>query len=136
MSEFWTNKIIKKSRKKHICAYCDVIIPVGSSYSRESGNYEGNMQDYALCLRCRKLLESNTPTWNSDDGELGNFHENFMESTFIKCPNCGSSFVGDVSYSLDKMRVTIVCDHCDEIYRVDLSAENLLMISEDIHVKQ
>lgn len=135
MSEFWSSVIVKKSRKKHRCEYCGAVIEIGSSYSRESGKYEGEMQDYALCLRCRKLLDSNDPTWECD-GELGNFHEAFMDSKFIKCPHCGSCFVGDVSYCTDMMRVTIVCDHCDEIYRVDLSADNLLQCCEANNVKQ
>ena len=126
MSEFWLSKIVKKSRKKHRCEYCGAVIEPGSSYSRESGKYEGEIQDYALCLRCRTLLDSNNPTWAMDDGELGNFHDAFMDSNFIQCPACKSPYVGEVSYSLDMMRVTLVCDKCDEIYRVSLDVETLL----------
>jgi hypothetical protein len=125
MIEFWTSVIVKKSRKKYHCEYCNAPIEIGSSYSRESGKYEGEMQDYALCLRCRKLLDSNNKTWECD-GELGNFHDSFIESKAIDCPHCGSIYCESVSYTKDMMRATIVCDSCDEIYRVDLSAENLL----------
>ena len=126
MSEFWSSVIVKKSRKKHCCEYCGAVIEIGNSYSRESGKFEGDIQDYALCLRCRKLLDSNNPTWAMDDGELGNFHDAFMDSRFIKCQKCNSSWVGDVIYSDDMTGVSITCDKCGEIYKVDLSAENLL----------
>lgn len=125
--EFWNSVIVNKSRKKYRCEYCERIIEIGSSYSRESGKFEGEMQDYALCLRCRKLLDSNDKTWECD-GELGNFHDAFMESKFIDCPHCGSVYVNEVGYTYDKMQATILCDTCDEIYRVDLSAENLLSV--------
>ena len=128
MSEFWYSVIVKKSRKNHHCEYCGRFIEVGSSYSHESGKFEGEMQDYALCLRCRKLLDSNTATWNSDDGELGNFHDAFMDSKFIKCHECGSTCVGDVIYKDDMTSVSLTCDDCGKIYVVDLSAENLLKV--------
>ena len=125
-NEFWNSVIVKKSRKKHRCEYCGAVIEIGASYSRESGKFEGEMQDYALCLRCKKLLESNNPTWETYDGELGNFHDAFMDSNFIQCPSCKSRYVGEFTYSLDMMGVTITCDHCDELYRVSLDAETLL----------
>ena len=126
MNEFWNSVLVKKSRKKHNCEYCGAVIEVGTSYSRQSGKFEGEIQDYALCLRCRQLLDSNNPTWAMDDGELGNFHDAFMDSKFIQCPSCKSRYVGEVAYSRDMTRVTIICDKCDEIYRVSLDAETLL----------
>lgn len=125
MSEFWSSVIVKKARKQHRCEYCGAVIEIGTSYSRESGNFEGEMQDYALCLRCRKLLDSNDQTWAFDE-ELGNFHDAFMDSKFIKCEKCGSSWVGDIIYKDDMTSVAITCDKCDAVYVVDLSCENLL----------
>jgi hypothetical protein len=125
MSEFWTSILVKKSRKKHRCEYCGAVIEIGASYSRESGKFEGEMQDYALCLRCRKLLDSNNPTWAMDDGELGNFHDAFVDSYFVHCPKCGQNDISDFHYSEDQMTIKIECE-CGEDYTVDLSAENLL----------
>jgi len=125
MIEFWTSAIVKKSRKKYRCEHCSNDIEIGFSYSRESGKYEGDMQDYALCLRCRKLLDGNNPIWDNDDDELGNFHEKLMNSRFVDCPQCGKQTVSEFEYSEDGMSIKIECE-CGNKYSVDLSAENLL----------
>jgi len=125
MSEFWTSKLIKKSRKQHRCEHCDNTIQIGTSYSRESGMYEGQIQDYALCLRCVALLTGNNPIWDDDNGELGNFHEKLMDSYFTNCPKCGKHTISDFEYSEDEMTIKIECE-CGADYTVDLSAENLL----------
>lgn len=125
MSDFWVSKSIKKSRKPHRCAHCDEKIEVGSSYSREIGLWEGDFQDYALCLRCMTLLNSHDPIWESD-GELGNFHEKLMDSHFVNCSHCGQRDMSEFRYFNNGMSIEIECAECDKKFIVDLSAENLL----------
>lgn len=132
MSEFWNSAIVKKSRKPYRCAYCSRTIEVGTSYSRESGKWEGEMQDYALCIRCSELLDSNDPVWCSYDGELGNFHDNLMDSLFLDCPKCGKNLIADFNYIENKMKIEIECDDCGEKYTVDLSSDNLLKDKRNI----
>ena len=129
MIEFWNSVIVKKSRKKYRCAHCGVVIDVGSSYSRESGKYDGEMQDYALCLRCRKLLDSNSEIWGLIDGELGEFHDKLVDSNFICCPECGDR-AGSYKYSDNMMKIEFFCDNCKNNFTIDLSSENLLKEEE------
>lgn len=54
---FW-NSIERKARKEHSCIYCGKTIEKGETYSRESGTFEGEFNDYCLCLRCVWLINS------------------------------------------------------------------------------
>ena len=124
MSEFWNSTLIKKSRKVHRCEHCHVKIEIGQPYIRETGKYEGEFNNYSLCVRCKTLLTNNNSVWD-DDEELGEFHDKFMDSRFAKCPRCGHTDIYNSIYSDDMMSVEIICN-CLTSYTVDLSAENLL----------
>ena len=53
--EFYTENHIKRSRKPHQCHICKCEIPVGSSYYRESGMYEGEFFDRCTCKPCAQI---------------------------------------------------------------------------------
>ena len=124
MSEFWNSTLIKKSRRVHRCEHCHVKIEIGQPYYKETGKYEGEFNNYSLCVRCKKLLTNSNPIWD-DDEELGEFHDKFMDSRFVQCPKCGGLSVDRYVYSDDMMTVELTCD-CGETHNVNLSAENLL----------
>jgi hypothetical protein len=124
MSEFWNSTLIRISRQVHKCEHCYGKIDKGQSYYRETGKYEGEFCDYALCLRCKKLLNSGNENWTDED-ELGEFHEKFMDSEFSKCPSCRITNISKSFYSENMLSAHFICE-CGKEYTVDLSAENLL----------
>ena len=62
---------ISKSRKDHKCDFCTSTIPVGSSYVRNSGIWEGTGFTQAICDPCFAHIDKCdrcTDAWR--DGEL------------------------------------------------------------------
>ena len=126
---FWQSKLIKKSRKSHQCEYCLGTIPLASSYYRESGTCDGDLQSYALCIRCHKYIEKRT--WESyDDNYLGNFLDDLFEcEEVLECPSCGELPISHKEVDwIDSQRLYVRC-HCvsesckgdDAEYLVDLT---------------
>jgi DNA-directed RNA polymerase subunit RPC12/RpoP len=127
MTDFWDSNYVKKSRKDHVCEFCYGKILQSSSCYHEHGKYDGEFQDYYLCERCRELVDSRDERWEwHESGELGEFHELFIDGGYIKCPKCGSNNYDKIDYSKDALSCTISCDNCDNEYKLNLSAENLL----------
>jgi hypothetical protein len=124
---FWNSTHISKSRKDHKCEFCNVIIPKNSFCWNEAGTFDDDFSNYYLCERCKKLICSGSETWTDDyDNELLNFYDCLYESDIINCPKCNSTDIDIVEYSDDRMSCKIECNECDNIYSLDLSAENLL----------
>lgn len=55
MLDFYNEAHIKVSRKPHKCHICTCEIPVGSSYFRESGKFDGEFFDRCTCKPCDKI---------------------------------------------------------------------------------
>lgn len=53
--EFYTATHVKRSRKAHLCHICRCEIPIGSSYFRESGMYDGEFFDRCTCNPCDRI---------------------------------------------------------------------------------
>lgn len=56
--EFLETRIIRKSRKPHICSECGETIPTGSSYHVASGLSEGDFWSFKTCLVCNEIREA------------------------------------------------------------------------------
>ena len=56
MSDFYNEKIVKKSRKDHKCDICRDTISSGSSYKRINALFEGNVSTTKVCERCIPVL--------------------------------------------------------------------------------
>lgn len=48
---FWNSKKVK-AKKRHRCLYCGQSIEIGELYSRETGIFEDDFQNFALHLEC------------------------------------------------------------------------------------
>ena len=71
---FHQNKIVKKSRKAHVCEHCNLEIPVGISYNIASGIFDGDFYHIKEHLECsRAYIELNKnecnffPLYDSDN---------------------------------------------------------------------
>lgn len=53
--EFSNTKFIGKSRKDHICCFCQSTIPSGTSYYAQANKYEGEFYILKMCPICRKV---------------------------------------------------------------------------------
>ena len=49
---FWNSRT-RIARIPHRCEYCGKQIEVGEQYSRETGVYDGEFNDYSMCSRCK-----------------------------------------------------------------------------------
>ena len=128
MADFWESKHIKKSRKKHHCEFCFVIIPIGSSCWNEVGKFIGDFNNYYLCERCKSLIDSGYP-WHDSGDWLGEFIEALQYTDALKCPECQYVYSATIiEVAKDKMSLSAICDNCDARYIVDLSVENLLKV--------
>lgn len=115
---FWKSRQYK-SKKQHRCEYCDKTIEVGEEYSRETGTFEGDFQDFCLCFRCDFVIDK-----FENDEYLGDFYETVFEN-FLDCPACGDCNLREHEFSADKMSCECECDHCDEKWTADLSIEGI-----------
>ena len=56
-SDFGADRVIKKSRKPHRCDECFGVIPVGSTYTRHAGSWEGDFFSFVSCRPCEELRD-------------------------------------------------------------------------------
>lgn len=117
---FW-NSVKRKARKEHRCIYCSKIIKKSEEYSRETGTFAGEFNDYCLCLRCLWLIE----TFASDNEYLADIWETLFNNDLINCPSCGSSNLRDYMMLENYLKMKCECDNCDEKWVADLSVEGL-----------
>jgi hypothetical protein len=89
MSNFWNNRRIKKTRKKHRCECCGQIIPVGNSCEYSAGKFDGDFFFQYVCERCwnwvldnRDRLDSSELSW---DEVIEIMSDDFRENV---CCNC------------------------------------------------
>ena len=122
---FW-NSIKRKARKEHSCIYCRKIIAKGEEYSRETGIFDGDFNDYCLCLRCVWLIN----TFETDKEYLADIWETLINNDLIPCPSCGSNNPRECSMIENKQKVECECDECDEKWVADLSIEGLKEIKK------
>lgn len=118
---FWRSKQIKEARKPHECAYCGRTIRVGERYSRETGTYEGEFDDYCLCDRCSWFVRET----KIHEDELGCLTDDLFGCDIVRCPSCGSSNCRYYGLTKDKMFMYCECKECDEWWAADLSIEGL-----------
>lgn len=59
MSDFYSERQIKKTRKDHKCLGCREKIPKGTTAFYISGVYEGDFGAYYFCIPCRDYLDRN-----------------------------------------------------------------------------
>ncbi len=118
---FWESRKINKTRKEHLCEYCETIIKTGTSCYNEKGVCNGDFNNYYLCNRCHDVLPIN----DDNDGLLGEFCEDFMTQGYIKCPECGYRHQSKLEMAEDKLSCKCECSNCEEEWTQDLSAESV-----------
>ena len=117
---FWNSRE-HKAKKEHRCIYCGKKIEIGETYSRETGTFEGEFNDYCLCLRCVFAIDK-----FEEKGEyLGDFYETIFNEGLLVCPSCGTTNLREYSFSKDAMTCECECDNCDEKWVADLSIEGI-----------
>jgi len=45
----------RKARKEHKCCECRIKITAGTEYMYKSGVWDGNPQDYKMCMNCHEI---------------------------------------------------------------------------------
>lgn len=65
---------VKATRKPHRCAYCNKLIPAGSSATKEHGIYEREPFTRYYCNECKPYVSE---FWEWTDNECGNIAEAF-----------------------------------------------------------
>lgn len=124
---FWSSRRVKKTRKEHICLFCNAAIPAGSTCSHESGMYEGEMNNYYLCDRCRELLSSSQGPWVDPwDNTLGEFVDCLASTGAGSCPRCSKQHYSGFEFATDMLSAENECCSCGHVYIIDLSAKALL----------
>jgi len=123
---FWKSRE-HKARKVHKCLYCGRTIEVGEIYDRETGVFEGDFNDYCLCLRCLFLVDK----YERNGDELGNFYDTLLEQYLMPCPSCDSINLRTHNFSKDKMSCECECGSCGEKWTADLSIEGIKKRLED-----
>lgn len=113
MSEFNSRRFINKSRKKYSCVCCEQEIPIGSSYIRFVGKWEGEFQNWAMCDFCDDYRNEFSPDWS--DG-ITPLWDELQESGQLdsKCKLCDSDDLEyDYSTHKDELEISCNCEDCD-----------------------
>lgn len=71
MSDFYSSKKIKKTRKSHTCFGCCKKIPTGSEAMVESGVFDGEFNCNYFCKNCSDYLDKYFEPVNGDIYEQG-----------------------------------------------------------------
>lgn len=51
----FSNTTTPKARKEHQCCECREVIPIGATYEKTVGNWDGNFETYLTCLSCVEI---------------------------------------------------------------------------------
>lgn len=94
MSDFFSTKKIKKTRKEHICDCCNSTIQKGEELIRYAGVYESDFFASKLCPQCHEIVnfycnELGTNEWclNEVIGEVWMYKEVYELLKQIKHPS-------------------------------------------------
>lgn len=118
---FWNSRQVDKTRKKHVCIFCQSTIPIGSSCRHETGTWEGEFNDYYLCNRCVKFIDK-CDIDLSDGFSEGDFLEHARYTAIGgSCPACGSHNWCDDDWNDNYYKAEIICDDCGEEWTADFS---------------
>lgn len=102
--------------------YCGKKIAKGECYSRETGIYGGDFNDYCLCERCRNVI---VLFKEPIEYELGSFFDDLENTGILDCPKCKTSNMRNHTMSSDRMSIEVECRKCDCKHVVDLSENNI-----------
>ena len=116
---FWRSRN-HRAKKRHRCEYCGKIIEAGELYSRETGVYEWDFNDYCLCLRCVSIIPYFKDKYSF---ELGNFVDDVFNSDLLECPKCHGNNSREYYFAPDMQNIKLECDICGNTYVVDLSKQ-------------
>ena len=91
MSDFFETRHYAKTRKNHVCEYCDRLIPAGEPRYAISGKYEGDFQNYSLCPWCEQhIAQIENDNGSSYEFQRGGLYERVHDMMYgEKCPDCG-----------------------------------------------
>ena len=59
--EVCTETIVKAARKEHVCIECQEPIPIGASYERVEGLWEGRWETFKTCIPCMRIRKDMFP---------------------------------------------------------------------------
>ncbi len=116
---YWRKKVVR-TRKHHTCIYCTREIRSGEYAEYNCGTWEGDFQNYYMCMRCVQFIDDNNIELSEGFYE-GEFLDVIRESDKAKCTVCGNSRYNCCSWGKNKMSCTFVCNECKNEWRVDLS---------------
>ena len=99
--QFYNKQTIRKSRKVHQCHVCNMIIPAGSTYIKETGKYRGEFFSRCSCPSCFSHVSTYLSECGETEYDIDEVHY-FVQEQF--CTHCD-------------LRETCMlsCLHCDTV---------------------
>ena len=109
MSTFGIYKCVK-IRKKHSCVLCGRTIPLGKKAWNNTGMFEGDWQNWYMCIPCNDNIEVEYGEDISDE-DFSTWLYSQPDSS--KCPSCGEESYIDWDFSANGENVEFECGECD-----------------------
>jgi hypothetical protein len=111
---------LTRARKEHMCDYCCKIINRRELYYRESRVDDGDFVSYAICQRCRWVIDE----FEEDEDEIADIFMALQETGIFNCPRCDYAF-SNGELSNDGNSCQIQCNNCEHQWSIDVSLQSL-----------
>lgn len=99
--QFYNKQTIWKSKKAHQCHVCNMLIPVGSTYIKEIGKYQGEFFSRCSCPSCYSHVSDYLSECGESEYDIDEVHY-FVQEQF--CDHCDH-----------REKCMLVCLHCDTV---------------------
>lgn len=127
MADFGEYKIVK-TKKEHRCITCNRTIPKGKNANRYNGMYEGEWQNWYMCIPCDELNVCEYGEWICGE----EFIDWLNESEYVDCPKCKGlegtrRWYYHSNYEWDDKEETLcfVCELCDHEWEKFIGFDSL-----------
>ena len=102
---------IKHTHKPHRCLICTRKMPVGVGAVSYQGMYEGDWQNWRVCLPCETILNQ---LQGGDEISDEDFYTWLEDNDYFECSKCGPKYPRHVErkWSDDHLSIFFKCEDC------------------------
>lgn len=99
-----------KTRKPHLCIFCNRVIPKGLYAWNSHGCFRGEWQHWYACEICNSLIdEFHIEEWIGGE----EFEDWVYEQDWAECPNCKNRYSIKLYFSENEETLELFCDECE-----------------------
>lgn len=130
MNDFQSFRHVKKTRKEHVCVFCNRIVPIGLPIHNFVGMADSDFQSWYVCDFCyntKGIMDDSSEGISGD--ELYYFVDEFL--VLGDCPNCNNHY-NQKKWGTNKEIMKMSCSACGHRWNIFIGfLENKELITRE-----